>query len=112
MKKNIQEEIRKTMEAFDRIEPATPRPFLHTRIAARFERGSQSQNVFARLAVQKVWLALIFVLLAGNIFTFFSLSSDMSFSGGTIQAAEEFANDYFPETTTTYNMEDFLTEQQ
>ncbi len=103
--KHIEEQVEKTLQAFDQIERARPKPFLYTRLQARLENKARPtlemgvlSPVYQRLAVIMILLVIVF-----NIYTvtrfFINPATD------TLSNSEQlFVEEYYPSTPTLYNI--------
>lgn len=104
--KHIDEEVEKTLQAFEGMEKAKPRPFLYTRIQARLEREAE-QKVragilspgFQRLAILVVMLIVVF-----NIYTAARVFIYPGAADTSLTNEQLFVEEYYPSTPTLYNI--------
>jgi len=104
--KHIEEQVEKTLQAFDGMERAQPKPFLYTRLQARLEnkagkviRGGILSPAFQRLALIMVMMIVVF-----NIYTAARFFINPG-SAETIPSSEQlFVEEYYPSTPTLYNI--------
>ncbi len=104
--KYIEEQVEKTLQAFDGIERAKPKPFLYTRLQARLEnKAAGSVGIsFLSPAFQRLTVIMVMLIVAFNIYT----ATRFFFNPGTsdmIQSNEQlFMEEYYPSTPTLYNI--------
>jgi len=104
--KHIDKEVEKTLQAFDGMERARPRPFLFTRIQARLERkverkirGSVLSPAFQRMAIIVVMLIVAF-----NIYTAARVFIYPGTTDTSLTNEQLFVEEYYPSTPTLYNI--------
>lgn len=112
MRKNVEEEVLKTLSSLDNIGKASPKPFLYTRVMARLEKSSSRDEkqvdlkpAFVRLAVAVLVVLVVFNFVTATLFI--GTNTDVS-TDTTIEAS--FMDQYYPTMTTIDNIEQTLTE--
>jgi len=99
-------QVEEILRSLDSIRPASPRPFLFTRIKARMERKeeslSPSRSFFARPAIV---LAGLLVVILVNVFILLNQrpATEPSLASQTEQVSSD--NDYLMATNTSYDYE-------
>jgi len=104
--KHIEEQVEKTLGAFDGIERARPKPFLYTRLQARLESKDEHSlqtrilsPVLQRLAVIMIMLVIVF-----NIYTATRFFISPAATDSLSNSEQLFVEEYYPSTPTLYNI--------
>ena len=109
--KHIEEEVENTLQAFDGIQRARPKPFLYTRLQARLE-GKSGKSIAVGIlspAFQRLGVIMIIFIVAFNIYTAarFFISPAAT---DTLSTSEQlFVDEYYPATPTLYNISESAT---
>lgn len=104
--KHIEEQVEKTLQAFDGIKRASPKPFLLTRLQARHESKSRKtlepgvlSPAYQRLAVIMILLVIVFNIYTATRFFISPATTE------TLSTSEQlFVEEYYPSTPTIYNI--------
>jgi hypothetical protein len=107
--KNIDQDIGKTLAAFDDIKKASPRPFFYTRVMAKREKYAaalereQISPVMMRITVSALFI--LFFISLYSVVTVQRNDSALNPSSATTEI-ESFIEDYYPQTPTVYNFDE------
>ena len=105
-KKNIQEEIEKTLQSIDGSERAKANPFLFTRIQAKMERGksgwAKATGFMSRPAFA---IAIVAFVLLANAVTIYSSRQDALIPGANSSVSSELPEEYNLAVNTFYDYE-------
>jgi hypothetical protein len=111
---NIEEEVQRTLASLDNVQPASPKPFLYTRIKARMEKVQEGRvRVFELKPVyQRLSMAVLILLVAFNVFTasFYIESSANTADATELSEEEVYFEQYYSSLTTIDNLEENITE--
>jgi len=111
---NIEEKVKRTLASLDSVQPASPRPFLYTRIKARMERAHENQaRVFElKPAYQRLSVAVLVLLVVFNVITasFYIGSSDNTATATELSEEEVYFEQYYTSLTTIDNLEENIIE--
>jgi hypothetical protein len=104
--KHIDEEVEKTLQAFDGVEKAKPRPFLYTRIQARLERKAERKARAGVLspAFQRFAIIVVMLIVAFNIYTAARVFIYPDATDTSLTNEQLFVEEYYPSTPTLYNI--------
>lgn len=111
---NIGEEVKRTLASLDNVQPASPKPFLYTRIKARMERAQENRaRVFELKPVyQRLSMAVLVLLVVFNVITasFYVGSSSETASVTELSEEEVYFEQYYTSMTTIDNLEENIKE--
>jgi hypothetical protein len=112
---NIEEEVKRTLASLDNVQPASPRPFLYTRIEARMENMKKKPVSVLELKpiYQRLSVAVLVVLVVFNVITAsFYLGSSASTGSTATELSEEevYFEQYYTSVTTIDNLEENIIE--
>jgi hypothetical protein len=111
--KYIEEEVAKTLQAFDGLERARPKPFLYTRLRGRLERKSGKPGEVSVLspAFQRLAIILVILIVAINIYTVTRFFINPGPVNSAINSEQLFVEEYYPSMPTLYNISQPFTNQ-
>ena len=109
VKDHIEEEVRMTMEAFDGIQKASPRPYFFTRLNARIQNSSLV-NVGVMLSNSmwiKIVVSVVIFLILVNAYTVSTVkkADTASLQPPTLNELQAFIGEYYPQTPAVYNLD-------
>jgi len=106
-KKNIQEEIEKTLQSIDGAERAKANPFLFTRIQARLDaRKSGWANIISFMSRPVFAYAVIAFVLLANAWTIYSHKEESDLQGSSvISTSSDLPEEYNLAVNTFYDYE-------
>jgi len=109
--KYIENEVEKTLEAFEGVERAKPKPFLFTRLQARLEekRKGVVKAGFLSPAFKRITVALIILVVAFNIYTATRFIINPTATDTLSNSEQLFVEEYYPSTPTLYNISQMTT---
>jgi len=104
--KQIDELVDQTLQAFDGIERAKPKPFLYTRLKGRMEsqKDSVSRHGILSPVFQRITVVLVLLVLVVNIFTTTQLINQSTTENSLKVEEQEFMEEYYPSTPTLYSI--------
>lgn len=109
---HIEERIKETLSSLDHLKKASPGPFFYARLKARMEQvEEESDRAFLLVPVyQRIAVAVLIILVIANIFTALQFlgNGDNSTQPATVE--EAFMEQYYPSSTTVYNIEQDITQ--
>lgn len=105
-KKHIDEEVGKTLQAFDGMGKAKPRPFLYARIQARLEREAERTIRIGTLspAFQRFAVIIVVMIIAFNIYTAARIFIYPGTADANLTSEQLFVEEYYPSIPTLYNI--------
>jgi len=111
-RKNIEEEVRKTLSSLDRIEKVSPKPFLYTRLMAKLEASPSRvmKEYDLKPAYIRVSMAALVILIAFNFVTVTLFTGTNTVTVSETNIEQTFLDQYYPLMTTIENIEQNLTE--
>lgn len=108
-KRQIEEEVRKTLESLDRVDRVSPKPFLFTRILARMQHAD-NVSVGSFQPYYRLTMAVLTILVIFNLVTFsLNLPGGLISSDNNAQEEVDF-DQYYPTLTTIDNLSMEITE--
>lgn len=110
-KRHIDKEVEKTLQAFDGMGKARPKPFLYTRLQARIEREAGRTIRVGSLspAFQRFAIIMVALIVAFNIFTVTRFFIYPGSADTGLNNEQLFVEEYYPSTPTLYNISQMTT---
>lgn len=104
--------VKKTLEAFDGIEKASPKPYFYSRLSARMQPAKGLRESLSQL--KPVWIKVIVSIVAFliliNAYTVSTVQkpNTASLQSVSTDALQAFIGDYYPQAPTVYNLDETI----